>query len=294
MTNTIRPRRSALFMPASNARAVAKARTLPVDVVILDLEDAVAPDAKAAAREQAVMALREGFGPRETVVRINGIGALGHGADLAAVAAAALDAVLVPKISRADDVLQLARALDAAGSSARLWLMIESAAAVLNIREIAAACTETGRVAAFVMGPNDLARETRARLVPGRAPMLPWLMDCLAAARVAGVDILDGVYNDIADADGFARECEQGREMGFDGKTLIHPSQVAACNAAFSPSAEEVEDARRIVAAFVQPEAAGQGVVMMDGRMVERLHAQMAARVLALAEAIARREAETR
>jgi len=294
MTNTIRPRRSALFMPASNARAVAKARTLPVDVVILDLEDAVAPDAKAAAREQAAMALREGFGPREVVVRINGIGAPGHDADLAAVAAAAPDAVLVPKVSGGEDVRQLADALDAAGSSARLWLMIESAAAVLNIREIARASVVSGRVAAFVMGPNDLARETRARLVPGRAPMLPWLMDCLAAARVAGVDILDGVYNDIADADGFVRECEQGRDMGFDGKTLIHPSQIAACNAAFSPSAAEVKEARAIAAAFAGPEAAGQGVVMLDGRMVERLHAQMAARVLALEEAIARREAETR
>jgi len=294
MTNTIRLRRSALFMPASNARAVAKARSLPVDVVILDLEDAVAPDAKAAAREQAVMALREGFGPRETVVRINGIGTLGHGADLAAVAAAAPDAVLVPKVTGAAEVHLLARALDETGSDSRLWLMIESAAAVLNIREIAAACTETGRVAAFVMGPNDLARETRARLVPGRAPMLPWLMDCLAAARVAGVDILDGVYNDIADVDGFARECEQGREMGFDGKTLIHPSQIAACNAAFSPSVADLKEARAIAAAFARPEAAGQGVIMIDGRMVERLHAEMAARTLALADAIARREAETR
>jgi citrate lyase subunit beta/citryl-CoA lyase len=288
---TIRPRRSVLYMPGSNARAIEKARTLPADAVILDLEDSVAPDGKAAARAQVAEAVAAGgFGAREVVVRINGLDTEWWIEDLNAAAKAKPDAVLVPKVSSAQNLEDVADRLVDIGADhkIRIWAMMETPLAMLNAREIAAAARDVEtRLAAFVMGTNDLAKDTRARITPGRAPMLPWLMNCVAAARTYGIDILDGVYNDLGNADGFARECAEARDMGFDGKTLIHPNQIGPCNAAFSPSADEVAQARKIIAAFDLPENEHKGVVQLDGRMVERLHADMARRTVAIAEAIA-------
>jgi len=285
---TIRPRRSMLYMPGSNARAIEKARELPADGVILDLEDAVAPDAKAQAREMVVQALQKGgFGGREVLVRINGLDTAWWRDDLA-VAAAGPDALLLPKVSTPEQLRELARHFVGVGAEARIrvWAMMETPLAMLNAREIAAAALDPAtRLAGFVMGTNDLAKETRARIVPGRAPMLPWLMACVAAARTYGLAILDGVYNELGDLEGFSAECRQARDLGFDGKTLIHPQQIAPCNAAFSPAPEEVAWARKIIAAFDLPENAGKGVIQIEGRMVERLHAEMARQVVAIAEA---------
>ena len=285
---TIRPRRSMLYMPGSNARAIEKARELPADGVILDLEDAVAPDAKAQARELVVQALQKGgFGGREVLVRINGLDTAWWRDDLA-VAAAGPDALLPPKVSTPEQLRELARHFVGVGAEARIrvWAMMETPLAMLNAREIAAAALDPAtRLAGFVMGTNDLAKETRARIVPGRAPMLPWLMACVAAARAYGLAILDGVYNELGDLEGFSAECRQARDLGFDGKTLIHPQQIAPCNAAFSPAPEEVAWARKIIAAFDLPENAGKGVIQIEGRMVERLHAEMARQVVAIAEA---------
>jgi citrate lyase subunit beta/citryl-CoA lyase len=287
---TVRPRRSVLYMPGSNARAMEKARGLPADALILDLEDAVAPDAKAAARALIVKALQDGgFGSREVLVRINGLDTAWWVDDLA-VAAARPDALLVPKVSTPEQLRQVAERLTGVGAEERLrvWAMMETPLAMLNARDIAAAALDPRtRLAGFVMGTNDLAKDTRARILPGRAPMLPWLMTCVAAARAFGLDILDGVYNDLGNAEGFAAECQQARDLGFDGKTLIHPQQIAPCNAAFSPAPEEVEWARKIIAAFDVPENANKGVMQIDGRMVERLHADMARRTVAIADAIA-------
>ncbi len=293
---TIRPRRSVLYMPGSNPRAIEKARTLPADAVILDLEDSVAPDAKTMAREQVRQAVSAGgFGAREVIVRINALDSIWWLDDLDMAAKTRPDAVLVPKVStprHLEDVAE--RLIDiSADHRIRVWAMMETPLAMLNAREIAAAAADVEtRLAGFVMGTNDLAKETRARITPGRAAMLPWLMNCVAAARSYGLDILDGVYNDLADADGFARECAQGRDMGFDGKTLIHPRQIEPCNAAFSPSAEEVTQAETIIAAFDLPENRGKGVVQLEGRMVERLHADMARRTVAIHAAIEARKAE--
>jgi citrate lyase subunit beta/citryl-CoA lyase len=289
---TIRPRRSVLFMPGSNARALEKAKTLPADAVILDLEDSVAPDAKEAARNQVTTAVKAGgFGSREVVIRVNGVDTPWHANDLTAAAHAAPDAILIPKVSTPDTLELIGRRLLDMGTDhrTRIWAMIETPLAIFNILGIAAEARDSeSRLAVLVMGTNDLAKETRARLVPGRAPMLPWLSTCVAAARHHGVDILDGVYNDIGNAEGFAAECRQGVELGFDGKTLIHPSQIEPCNAAFSPSADEVAQARKIIAAFDLPENKAKGVVSIDGRMVERLHADMARRTVTIAEAIGR------
>jgi citrate lyase subunit beta/citryl-CoA lyase len=286
---TIRPRRSVLYMPGSNARALEKARELPCDAVIFDLEDAVAPDAKAKARELIVAALQKGgFGRREVLVRINGLDT-GWWQDDLAVAAAGPDAVLVPKVSTPEQLREVAKHLVGvkAETRVRLWAMMETPLAMLNARDIAAAALDPEtRLSGFVMGTNDLAKDTRARILPGRAPMLPWLMNCVAAARAYGLDILDGVYNDIADAEGFAAECVQARDLGFDGKTLIHPQQIAPCNAAFSPSEDEVTWSRKIIAAFDLPENKGKGVIQVDGRMVEILHAEMARRTVAIADTI--------
>lgn len=287
---TIRPRRSVLYMPGSNARALEKAKTLAADGVILDLEDSVAPDAKEIARTQVAAAVKAGgFGRREVFIRINGVDTPWHADDLAAAAHAAPDAILVPKVS-SPDTLELVgrRLLDMhIDLKTRVWAMIETPLAIFNILSIAAEARDSEtRLAGFVMGTNDLAKDTRARLVPGRAPMLPWLTTCLAAARIHGIDILDGVYNDIGNAEGFVKECQQGVELGFDGKTLIHPNQIGPCNTVFSPSAEEVAQARKLIAAFDLPENKGKGVVSLDGRMVERLHADMARRTVAIAEAI--------
>jgi citrate lyase subunit beta/citryl-CoA lyase len=288
---TIRPRRSVLYMPGSNARALEKARTLPADGVILDLEDAVAPEAKEQARTQVMEAVRAGgFGAREVFVRVNGIDTPWHADDLAAAAHAAPDAILLPKISMVDQLELIGqRLLDMkADLKIRVWAMIETPIAIFNIQALAAEARDSEtRLAGFVMGTNDLAKETRARPLPGRAPMLPWLATCVLAARAYGIDILDGVYNDLGDPEGFERECVQARDMGFDGKTLIHPNQVGPCNTAFSPSSEEIAQARKMIAAFDQPENRDKGVVQIEGRMVERMHAEMARRTVAIAEAIA-------
>jgi citrate lyase subunit beta / citryl-CoA lyase len=287
---TVRPRRSVLYIPGSNARAMEKARSLPADAIILDLEDAVAPDAKAQARDLIVQALKQGsFGRREVLVRVNALDTAWWRDDLA-IAAAGPDAILVPKVSTAEQLCELGRHLVGVTSEARVrvWAMMETPLAMLNARDIAASARDgVSRLAGLVMGTNDLAKDTGARIVSGRAPMLPWLMTCVAAARAYGIDILDGVYNDIGNADGFAQECAQARELGFDGKTLIHPQQIAPCNEAFSPPPEEVASARKIIAAFDLPENANKGVIQIDGRMVERLHADMARRTVAISDAIA-------
>jgi len=291
---TVRPRRSVLYMPGSNPRALEKARELPADGLILDLEDAVAPEAKASARDNIVKALKTGFGDREVLVRINGLDTRWWVDDIDAAAAAEPDAILVPKVSTSKQLQDLAARLVDMGThpSVRVWAMMETPLAMLNVGDIAhAALDSETRLAGFVMGTNDLAKDTRARLVPGRAPMLPWLMTCIAAARAYGLSILDGVYNDLGDTEGFAAECRQARDLGFDGKTLIHPRQIDPCNAAFSPSAEEVAQARKMIAAFDLPENRDKGVVQVDGRMVERLHAEMARQTVAIAEAIEKRQA---
>jgi citrate lyase subunit beta/citryl-CoA lyase len=295
---SIRPRRSVLYMPGSNARAIEKARSLPVDTVVLDLEDSVAPEGKEAARAQVMQAVAGGgFGPREVVVRINGLDTEWWLEDVNAAAKAKPDAILVPKVSSPDHLETVAeRLVDiSADHKIRIWAMMETPLAVLNVREIAAAAKDVEtRLACLVMGTNDLAKETRAKILPGREPMRLWLMLCVAAARAYGLDVLDGVYNDLGDTRGFARECAEGRDMGFDGKTIIHPNQIDSANAIFSPTPEEVAHARSIIAAFDLPENQGKGVITLDGRMVERLHVEMARRTMAIADAIAERQSLSR
>jgi len=286
----IRPRRSVLYMPGSNARAIEKAKTLPADGVIIDLEDAVAPDAKVAARKQVAEAVKAGgFGKREVFVRVNGIDTEWHAEDLHDAGHAAPDGIVVPKITSLDQLEQIGRRLLDMGidHKTRVWAMIETPIAIFNVKDIAAAAKDSEtRLAGLILGTNDLAKETGAKFVPGRAPMVPWLATCILAARAYGISILDGVYNDLSNAEGFLRECEQGRDLGFDGKTLIHPNQVGPCNDVFSPSADEVAQARKIIAAFDQPENKGKGVVSLDGRMVERMHADIARKTVAVADAI--------
>jgi citrate lyase subunit beta/citryl-CoA lyase len=291
---TVRPRRSVLYMPGSNARAMEKARELPADGLILDLEDAVAPEAKAQARAAIVKSLKDrGYGDREVMVRINGLDTRWWVEDLDAVAKANPDVVLVPKVSDPGQLQDLAARIVDMGTDpkVRVWAMMETPLAMLNVRDIAASALDSEtRLAGFVMGTNDLAKDTRAHLVPGRAPMLPWLMTCMAAARAYGLSILDGVYNDLGNAEGFVEECRQARDLGFDGKTLIHPRQIEPCNEAFSPSPAEVAAARKMIATFDLPENRDKGVIQIDGRMVERLHADMARQTVAIADAIAKRE----
>ena len=286
----VRPRRSVLYMPGSNARALEKAKALPADALILDLEDAVAPEAKEAARSQVCEAVRGGgYGHRELVIRINALDTPWGMADLQAAAQATPDAVLLPKPGTGADI-QLAMdnltQFDAPAST-KLWAMIETPRAILNIAEIAKAFRGS-RGACFVMGTNDLVKETRADLSVNRRPALYWLSATVTAARAYGLDVLDGVYNNFKDRDGFRRECVHGRRLGFDGKTLIHPDQIAVANEVFAPPQAEVEFARKIIAAFSLPENKGKGVITVDGRMVELLHAEMARRTVAIAEAIAR------
>jgi citrate lyase subunit beta/citryl-CoA lyase len=286
----IRPRRSALYLPASNQRAIDKARETDVDVVILDLEDAVAPDMKDVARAQALEAVRAGgFGHRELVIRTNGVEGPWFAADLEAAARSGADAVLVPKISHPETLRMIGAKLSAAGAPERLkvWAMIETAFSILKAEALAACSGEPEtRLACFVIGSNDLAKDTRARIVPGRAPMLPWLATALAAARAHGVAILDGVYNDFSDEEALRAETKQGRDMGFDGKTLSHPAQAGIVNEIFSPSPGEIAKAQEIIDAFALPENRGKGAIALHGWMVERLHAEMAEDVLALDRAI--------
>jgi citrate lyase subunit beta / citryl-CoA lyase len=284
MSDTFRPRRSVLYMPASNQRALEKATSIPCDALILDLEDAVAPDAKTEARDSACAAATSGqYGAREVTIRVNGIGTEWHAADMVAACAAGPDAVVVPKVNTADEVRGLATVLERGGAPehTRLWAMIETPEAIFNVREIAAA---SDRLSVLVMGTNDLVKELYAEHVPGRAPLLTSLSLALLAARTSGKAILDGVYNDVQDTDGFLAECRQGRELGFDGKTLIHPGQVEGANATYAPSEQQVEDARGIVEAWQQ--GRGAGVVTYRGRMVELLHVESARRTLAIHDAI--------
>ena len=281
---TFRPRRSVLYMPAANERALEKAKSIPCDGLILDLEDAVAPDAKPAARDAACAAASSGdYGLREVTIRVNGAETEWHSADLEAACAAGPDAIVVPKVGTAEAVRELVEAMAGFGAPERtkLWAMVETPAAMLHAEEIAAA---SDRLTVLVMGTNDLAKELTAEHVPGRQPLLAGLGLALLAARATGTAILDGVFNDVQDTDGFLAECRQGREMGFDGKTLIHPSQVDGANAAFAPSEQAVEDARGVLQAW--EDGAGSGVVTYRGRMVENLHVESARRTLAMAEAI--------
>lgn len=284
-SNDLRPRRSVLYMPAANARALEKAKTIPADALIFDLEDAVAPDAKPEARDQAAAAAASGeYGGREVTIRCNGLDTPWGADDLAAAAAAGPAAVVIPKVESTAYLAEISDRLTAAGAPdhTRIWAMIETPTAIFDARAIAA----VERVAVLIMGTNDLAKELRAVLAPGRAPLLPHLSTAVLAAREAGKVILDGVYNNIADAEGFAAECRQGADMGFDGKTLIHPGQVDVANDVWAPTEEEITDAREVIAAFAEAEADGRGVVTVNGRMIENLHVDNARRTLAVSEAI--------
>lgn len=275
------PLRTVLYMPGSNARAIEKARTLDCDGVILDLEDAVAPDAKEEARALIAEALNEGgFGHRFMILRVNASDTQWHADDMKLAASLNADAVLIPKINSAQDVIDACATLP----DAPLWAMMETPRAMLNAQSIASAGLQ-----GFVMGTNDLSKDTGARLTPGREPMLAWLSTCIAAARAYGLTILDGVFNSIEDAEGFVAECEQGRDLGMDGKTVIHPKQLEPCNTIFAPDAHEVAFARKIIETFALPENADKGALRIDGKMVERLHADMAAKTVAMADSIAKR-----
>jgi citrate lyase subunit beta/citryl-CoA lyase len=289
MTDELRPRRSVLYMPGANERALDKAKTLPADALILDLEDAVAPDAKVEARGRVCAAAASGeYGAREITIRVNSIETEWHADDLRAVAEAGPAGVVVPKVNSVADVHQIEKGLEAGGAPDHtlIWAMVETPVAMLHAEQIAAA---SERLAVLVMGTNDLAKELHAEHVPGRQPLLTGLGLCLLAARATGKAILDGVYNDIKNEDGFAAECQQGREMGFDGKTLIHPSQLEPCNRIFAPSDDEIASSREIIEAFEAATAEGRGVVTVNGRMIENLHVDNARRVLAVADAIAAR-----
>lgn len=288
-TMDIRPRRSVLYMPGANQRALEKARTLAADALVLDLEDSVAPSAKADARDLVCgVVSQKAYGHREVVIRINGLDSPWGADDLAAACRARPDAILAPKIASVADVREVATRMSEAGAGdVGLWLMIESPRAVLDIGAIAALRATTPSLSAFIIGANDLAKETRVKLSPGRAALLPWLSQIVLGARAYGVDVIDAVYNDHADIEGFRAECEQGRDLGMDGKSLIHPGQIAPCNEAFSPSPDEIAWARKIEDAFAQPANAALGVISVDGKMVERLHLVMAQRILTLADAMA-------
>ncbi len=283
-SDDLRPRRSVLYMPAANERALEKAQTIAADAIIFDLEDAVAPDAKPDARAKAVAAVQSGlYGNRELTIRCNGLDTDWGAADIAAAGPARPSAVVIPKVDSVDEVDQVSAQLEAAGApaSVRIWPMIETPTAMFNVREIAA----HPRVAVLVMGTNDLAKELRSPIIPGRHPLVPHLAMALLAAREAGKVILDGVYNDVKDPEGFEAECRQGMEMGFDGKTLIHPSQVDPANDMWAPSAAEVEYAERVIAAFDEAITDGRGVVTVDGRMIENLHVANARRLACYAVA---------
>jgi citrate lyase subunit beta/citryl-CoA lyase len=290
MKTNIRPRRSVLYMPGANDRALEKAKSLPADAVILDLEDSVAPEAKVQARERVCFAVREGgYGRRELVIRTNALETVWGTADLLAAAEAAPDAILIPKVAHPGDIISAAKILKSvnAPERTRIWAMMETPQAILYAREIAAVAMDPeNRLECFVLGTNDLLKESRARALDNRFAIVPWLALTIVAARAFGLDIIDGVYNDFKDEDGFRRECEHGRTLGMDGKTLIHPSQVGPCNEVFTPTDEEVEWSRKIIDAFSQPANAHKGVITVDGKMVERLHLVMARRTAAIAHAV--------
>ena len=291
--SAIRPRRSVLYMPGANERALEKAKTLPADSLILDLEDAVAPEAKVEARERVCDAVKSGgYGPREIIIRVNALDTEWGAADLQAAVLAKPDAILAPKVNSATDIDRLEGALygDHASADIALWVMIETPLAILNIREIAAKAGVT-QLKGFVMGSNDLIKDFRADPMPGRENLAACYTMTIAAARAYDLLVFDGVYNDIANADGFAAEAKQAKAFGFDGKTLIHPSQVEPCNAIFAPPADAVKQARDVIAAFADPANAGKGVLKVNGKMTELLHLAQATRLVAVAEAIAAREA---
>jgi citrate lyase subunit beta / citryl-CoA lyase len=290
MEPTARPRRSALYMPASNARAVEKARTLPCDVVILDLEDAVAPEAKVDARAAAAAAVKAGgFGRREVVIRVNALGTPWAVEDLAAAAEAQPDAVLVPKVNSARDVAAYSSFL-ATSPMTQMWAMIETCPAMFELAAIARSA-EGSRLSGLVMGVNDLAKEMRARQTPDRAAFIPFLAMAVAAARTAGLVALDGVHNEIDDLGALETVCRQGADLGFDGKSLIHPSHLEICNRVFAPPPEELAWARAVVAAFAAPENSGKGALRVEGRLAEHLHLGECKRLIATAEAIEASEA---
>ena len=288
----IRPRRSVLYMPGANDRALEKAKSLPADALILDLEDSVAPDAKLAARDKVIAAVKSGgYGAREIVIRVNALDTPWGADDLKAAASVKADAILVPKVSRPGDMVSAAKLVkaNAAPAETRLWAMMETPLAILNARDIASVAADADqRFSCLVLGTNDLLKESRARALGDRFAIVPWLAMSVLAARSYGLDVIDGVYNDFKDEAGFRAECEQGRTLGMDGKTLIHPSQIEPCNQIFSPSDEEVSWSRKVIEAFALPEHRGKGVITVDGRMVERLHLVMAERVVAIWEAIAK------
>jgi len=281
-----RPRRSVLYMPAANDRALEKAKSLPTDAIIFDLEDAVAPDSKEVAREKACAAVKDPeYGKRELVIRVNAMETRWHADDIRAASAAGPDAILVPKVSSAAEVHQIEAAVEADGAPdhTAIWAMVETPIAMLHAEEIA---TASRRLTVLVMGTNDLAKELHAQHVPGRGPLITGLGLCLLAAKSTGTGILDGVYNNVKDVEGFEAECLQGRQMGFDGKTLIHPGQVEPCNRAFSPSDTEIEDARLILQVWQEALAEGRGVATINGRMIENLHVAEARRILDIQSAI--------
>ncbi|MGJ0535493.1 HpcH/HpaI aldolase/citrate lyase family protein [Methylocystis sp.] len=284
-----RLKRSVLAMPGSSARALEKGKTLAADVLMFELEDGVAESAKATARAQVAAAVAGGgYGARQLVVRVNTRGSEWYKPDIAAIAPLGPDGIVIPKVSSRDEILKAAADLVAAGApyKTRLWAMIETPRAVLDIDKIASAADDrASRLEVLVLGPNDIAKSTRARLTPGRPALLSWLSAGVLAARVHNIEIIDGIYNDFNDLDGLRREAEQGRDFGFDGKMLIHPGQIDPVNEIFAPSAEEVDFARRIIAVFDEPENADKGVVQIDGKMVERLHLDIARRTLQLVEA---------
>ena len=288
-TAEYRPRRSCLYMPGSNARVLEKAKSIPADVLLIDLEDAVAPEAKVEARSTVGAAVRDGgYGRREVIIRVNGLDTEWGADDIKAAVEAGPDGVLAPKVVSADDIQKLDQTLESAGApdTLRLWVMIEMPLAILNIKEIAA-CAERTRLTGFVMGTNDLAKEQRSVLTPDREAFQTALSLALAAARAFGLCAIDGVYNDIKNETGFEAECRQGRVLGFDGKTLIHPAQVETCNQVFSPDPDEVTQAKAVIEAFAAPENAGKGVLKVNGKMTELLHLDEARRLVATAEAIA-------
>jgi len=291
MAATLRPRRSVLYMPGSNARALEKAKALPADGLILDLEDAVAPDAKAVARAQVCAAVAGGgYGGRELIIRTNGLDTPWGEDDIAAAARAGPDAVLLPKVENAAQVQKVEALLRQHGAPERtaIWCMMETPKGILHAEAIASA---SERLACLVLGTSDLVKDLAARHTPMRLPVATSLSLCLLAGRAYGLAVLDGVHLDLEDAAGFADACRQGLEYGFDGKTLIHPKQVEPCNEIFAPGAGEVAHARRIITAFTEAQAQGKGVVLVDGRLVENLHVEAARRLVALAAAIEKLQA---